>query len=401
MKKINLWTALTIFLLFPMTIHSAKIDYWDVQRRGANNFNLKTTTEQWFKSASEAGIEWVRYGWGKKWGQLMGNPSNYTGLIQSDLDEIKQSVAYAEKYNIKMVLVPISLPGALFRQLNGYKNDMRLWTDKKYWHMTAQFWQDLAREFKDNPTVVAYNIFNEPYPEAKTGVMEQSTLGDASRFIQWSDTYKGTARDVQLFHEVVIKAIREVDTETPIMVESGWYSQPNTYIHWTPLKDDKILYQFHMGEPYKFTAGANFRNKWNLSYPGMIPFGDDNGGQKILWNKDTMKTYFKPFFTWVEKYNIPSNRIVAGEISCMRRNKGCEYYLTDAIDIFNTKKYHWAFYSFREDWDGYNHELGNKGLGWQYWQDKEAGKNPPLPYEGRENNPQWQAIQNGLHAPKM
>ena len=334
----------------------------------------------------------------KKPGYLMGNSSNYTGLVQKDLNEIKQAVDYAKKYNIKIVLVPISLPGAVFRQLRAGKgNDMRLWTDKKYWKMVAQMWQDLAREFKDNDTVVAYNIFNEPYPEFKTGSIEQGEMGNASRFITWSEKYKGTARDLQAFYEQVVTAIRAVDTETPIMVESGWYSQPNTFVHWTPMKDDKILYQFHMYEPYRFTSGANFRKKWKLSYPGEISQWDSD--VKVLWNKETMHKYFTPFYKWIEKYNIPSNRIVAGEFGCMRMNKGCDAYLRDLIDILNAKKYHWAFYSFREDeWDGYDYELGNKPLGWKYWQSVEKGEKPELPYKGRENNPLWRVIQNGLNA---
>lgn len=395
--------SLFLFQFFSLPLAFAeKIDYWDKQRRGANNFNIRGTnnnihnTEEWFKAASETGIQWVRFSWGKKRGFLMGDSSNYRGLIKEDLEQLKQAVKYAAKYNIKIVLVPISLPGAVFRQLRGGKNDMRLWTDKKYWHMVGEMWQDLAEQFKDNPTVVAYNIFNEPYPEFKSGSMEQETIGDASRFIQWSQKYKATARDLQAFYHLVIKSIRAVDTKTPIMLESGWYSQPNTFVHWLPVQDDKVLYQFHMYEPYKFTSGSNFRKKHNLSYPGKIPFGDEKDGQSLMWNKSTMEKYFKPFYEWVEKHNIPSNRIVAGEFGCYRKNKGCDLYMGDLLHILNEKKYHWAFYTFRGDWDGFNYELGTKGLGWQYWKDVEAKKKPIVPYKGRENNKLWMVIQNGL-----
>ena len=58
--------SIILFIFMGLPATAAKIDYWDIQRRGANNFNKNMPTEAWFKSASDAGIEWVRYAWGKK-----------------------------------------------------------------------------------------------------------------------------------------------------------------------------------------------------------------------------------------------------------------------------------------------------------------------------------------------
>ncbi|MEM9423607.1 MAG: cellulase family glycosylhydrolase [Spirochaetota bacterium] len=377
-------------LLISQNLYADKIDFWDVQRKGANNFNKSPTTEQWFANAKAQGIEWVRLAWGKRRNFLMGSSGNYQGLVEKDLAEIKQTLRYAAKYGIKIVLVPISLPGAQFRQLNGYKNDMRLWTDKKYWGMVAAMWQDLAKEFKETQTVVAYNIFNEPYPEYGTGLAEQTVLGDAERYYTWDAKYKGTPRDLQAFYRRVIAAIRKVDTGTPIMLESGWYSQPNAFVHWEPFNDNGVLYQFHMYEPYAFTSGGNFREKKNWVYPGKVPFG----GGTVYWDREALQKYFAPFYQWAAENHIPANRIVAGEFGCMRRNKGCREYLGDMLALLNENKYHWAFYSFQEDeWDGYDYQLGSAGLGWDYWKAVEAGKNPPLP---RKDNPLWQVIKQGL-----
>jgi len=91
-------------------------------------------------------------------------------------------------------------------------------------------------------------------------------------------------------------------------------------------------------------------------------------------------TYFESFMHWVKVNNIPQNRIVAGEFGCMRKNVGAKQYLSNIISFLNDHHFHWAFYSYREDeWDGYDYELGTKGLGWKYWQEKENGGNPPLP----------------------
>ena len=382
--------------VYSSIIYAEKINFWDQQRKGANNFNHNPTTQEWFEAAHQANIEWVRYAWGGRRNFLMGSSTHYKGLVKKDLEELKRTINYAKKYNIKIVLVPIALPGAQFRQLNNYKNDMRLWKDKKYWHMTAQMWKDLAKEFKDEPTVVGYNIMNEPYPEYGSNVAEQTKVGDAKRFHKWATQHKNTTRDLQSFYQLVIKAIRSIDKKTPILLESGWYSQPNTFVHWKPFQDDKILYQFHMYEPYLFASGLNFRKKLKNVYPGLVKFGEN--GKRILWNKSNIEKYFSPFYQWIKKHNIPHNRIVAGEFGCMRQNQGCQAYLSDVIEILNAKQFHWAFYSFREDkWGGYNYELGTKGLGWQYWKDEKAGKNPSYPYAKNTNNALWKVIQKGLN----
>jgi len=67
----------------------------------------------------------------------------------------------------------------------------------------------------------------------------------------------------------------------------------------------------------------------------------------------------KEVLTWAEMNFIPTNRIVALEFGCMRRNIGAEQYLDDIITLLENRKYHWAFYAYREDgWDGYDYELG-------------------------------------------
>jgi hypothetical protein len=184
----------------------------------------------------------------------------------------------------------------------------------------------------------------------------------------------------------VIKAIRKVDPDTPIMVDGGWFAQPNGFLYWPKLRDDKVLYSFHMYEPYSFTNHKNFREKHFYPYPGKVPFA----GKEVDWNQGQIETYFAGFFGWAKEKGIPANRLVCGEFGCYRRNAGAVEYLTDVIAILNGHKLHWAFYSFREDeWDGYDYEVGPGSLGWKYWQAKEAGEDPEVP---RKDNPLFAVI---------
>jgi len=365
-------------------------DFWETQKKGANCFN-QVMTEQWFSDARDMGLEWVRLAY-DKWDTdhrdfLIGDASNYTGLVEKDLKFLKQVITWAGKYDINLVITPLSLPGARWRQNNNNMTDARLWEDHVYWEQAIQFWTDLAGELKGFENIAAYNIINEPHPELGTGLKEHDKPGDVSMFIRWYENVKGTPRDIYLFYDEVIKAIRKIDPEKMIMLDAGWYGQPGTFCYWpSALEDSNILYSFHMYEPYEYTSNKNFREKNNYVYPGLIPFGNDT----VYWDKETIALYFKPFLAWVSDKNIPINRIVAGEFGCMRKNAGAQKYLEDMINFFNYHNFHWAFYSFREDaWDGYDYELGTENLGWKYWQAIENGETPPLP---RRDNPLFNVI---------
>lgn len=354
-------------------------EFWDKQRKGANCFNNKVT-EQWFIDANELGLEWVRLAY-DKWDSrhpdfLIGDASNYRGLVKEDLKKLKEAIEWARKYNIYLVISPLSLPGSRYRQNNNNIPDSRLWMENGFQEQAIRFWADLSKELREYDHI-AYNIINEPFPELGAGVEEHYSPGDVAKFIEWYQGIRDTPRDIYKFYSKIIKEIRQAEPDKMIMLDAGWYGQPGAFCYWPSAFDDKnILYSFHMYEPYEFTSNNNYREKNNFVYPGRVPFGKDT----IFWDKNITITYFQPFLKWVKENDIPLNRIVCGEFGCMRKNEGAARYLQDMISFLNKHGFHWAFYSFREDaWDGYDYELGKEDLGWEYWQAKEKSENPPLP----------------------
>ncbi|MEZ5277717.1 MAG: cellulase family glycosylhydrolase, partial [Opitutaceae bacterium] len=358
----------------------------DSPRKGANCFNAEPGI-QWFQAARELGVEWVRLAYekwdGEKRDFLMGDADGFTSLVTEDLNSLFRVLDWAQQHEIKVVITPLGLPGNRWFQNNHDRDDLRLWNDKAYWEQAVRFWEELARNLRNHPAVYAYNLINEPTPEKGTDLAEH---GAASRYERWYADYQGTSHDLPAFYDTVIKAIRRVDPMTPIMLDAGWYAQPAAFTFWPKMDDPRILYSFHLYEPYDFTSASNFREKRNLSYPGMIPFA----GEEMAWDSNQIEAYLQPFFAWAQDRKIANNRLVCGEFGCYRRNVGCDRYLADVISALNKREVHWAFYSFREDeWDGYDYEIGVNGLGWEYWKAKEEGLNPPRP---RNNNPLFEVI---------
>ena len=360
-----------------------KLAFWDVQRKGANGDAQKP--EAWFKAAADVGIEFVRLATATWQGEgrdfLLGNADNFTGIPEQDFAKLKSALDIAHRHEVKIVLTMFSLPGARNRQFNNYKFDYRLWTDEKYQEQALAFWKELAGRLKDHPAIVGYNPLNEPHPARKDGHQGENEKA----FEKWLIRNKGTTADLNWFNRRMVKAIRSVDSETPIILNCWFHSAPKGFRYLDPLNDNAVLYAFHFYDPWEFTT---YRvNKGRFSYPDKMPVAGSDATEP--WAKADLKARFQPVIDWAERHDVPASRITAEEFGCDRRVVGAKAYLEDVIAAFNEHEWHWAFYSFRgSDWDGLDYELGTEKLGWKYWQEREKG----IAHEAlikRHDNPLW------------
>ena len=353
------------------------IAFWDKPEHGANCFNQIPPDGAYFRAVKSYGATWVRLAY-DKWKPaqrdfLIGNADSYKDIPRSDLRTLKAVIDRAGQAGLKAVVAPLSLPGSRWAQNNRGKFDDRLWSDRSYWAQAAAFWRDLARELKSNPSIAAYNLINEPVPEKVGGIPEHSSL---AKFKHWYEIHRGTSRDLPKFYTEVIQAIREVDPVTPIMVDSGWYGAADTFAYWpSGLADSKVLYSFHMYEPYSVTGAPNLKRDRPFAYPGTVPFGETTE----VWDKQRIAKYLTQPIDWAKANGVPLNRLVVGEFGCMRRTRGCRQYLEDVLNALDNSRLHWAFYSFREDvWDGMDYELGSGKPTEAYW--KSAETHTPFGY---------------------
>jgi hypothetical protein len=368
---------LATFALSGSAFAADSIEFWNTPQRGANSFKDAPPDAEYFRALRGYGATWVRLsfsGWissepGREF--LFGSLDDYQRLVPGDLAIFRSVLDRAQAAGIKVVVTPLSLPGARTKQQNNDKFDDRLWSDKRYWQQSAVFWRDLAAALRDHPAVAAYNLVNEPVPERKGGLEEHATP-EVMR--AWYAKARSGARDLPALYELLVAAVRGVDARTPIMLDAGFYAAADAFSYWPePLDDPRILYAYHMYEPWAATSAPNMKREIPYRYPGDAPFGE----RTEHWDSARVRDYLQQPIEWANKHQVPSSRMVAAEFGCVRRWPDCPRYLEDVITVLEGNGVHWAFFSFRGDWDGFDYELGAGKLPWQYWEAQEKGK----PYE--------------------
>ncbi len=322
--------------------------FWDSPQKGGNSFNAGEPDAAYFEALATTGASWVRLTFSKWKGEgrdfLLGDADHYEGLPPNDLAKLKKTLDAAHAAGLKVVVTPLSLPGARWKQQNGGKFDDRLWSDPAFADQAVKFWGDLAGALKDHPAIAAYNLLNEPAPEKTTGLAENGAMADIQA---WQQKNAGGTRDLPQLYARMIEAIRAVDPVTPVMVDGGYYANPRALAAWPKrLADDKVLYAFHMYEPYDATSAPNMKRETPLSYPGITT---DYAGGKTTWDRKAVAQHIGTAFDWAKVQGLPPTRVVAAEFGCMRLWADCGTYLTDVMDAVEAKGGHWAFYSFRED----------------------------------------------------
>jgi hypothetical protein len=235
---------------------------------------------------------------------------------------------------------------------------------------------DFVKKLGKYTMIVGYNILNEPHPERISDSRNSDTENGHFENIDQDENQ----RLLYEFYHKVVDGIRKIDKNTPIILDSSAWANPQTFKKLRPIPDEFVLYSFHMYEPYEFTS---HENKGEYSYPGDV--------MGKYWDQKTLKDYMETVAGFQREYNIPSTRILVGEFGCHRQHKDLVRYFKDLLEIFVSHGWHFAFYAFREDtWDGMDYELGDGRLHESYWQEVEKGKIPRPDRSG--NHPQFSVL---------
>lgn len=176
--------------------------------------------------------------WGSNVIRLPIHPKSWRDNIPlSNLAILDQSIAWAKDHNMYSIIDYHTI-GLL--HLNAYEktdwHDYR--TTKKE---VIEFWKTIATQYKDNPSVAAYEIFNEP-----VNLKNSTNMQD---WLKW----KADA-------EEIIAAIRAIDPHKTIIVGGLQWAYDLSPVAKAPIADNNIVYAVH---PY---PGSNYNHNWDTAF---------------------------------------------------------------------------------------------------------------------------------------
>ncbi len=233
----------------------------------------------------------------------------YQKQLDRKINELQSVLDAARKYGFKVVI-----------DLHPFGGARVILDSEKGRSFLLEFWKKVVARYKDHPALWGYDILNEPeYRALPPEIPSRPSIASE-----------------------VIREIRAIDPETPIIVESDGCAQYDM-LEFLPVFDAvNIIYSIHFYMPGEYTHQLEAHRKPFLHYP------DDSK----KWNK----AYIRRLLTRAREFQQKTGaRIYVGEVGCIRWAPGGNLWLRDCIDLFEEYGWDWSYHAYRE-WDGWSAE---------------------------------------------
>ena len=297
----------------------------DIPRRGVMSPAWIRLTEQDIHDLAAWNVNLIRY-------QIVDGCPNvndigiYRKWFRDALDHLETLMPLLKKYDIKVIVDMHQVVGGRYGKAAGAakadSSHFRAMHEAEYRKAFIEIWQETARRFKGNPQIYAFDLCNEPIQHG------------AVPYSFWELQYDAA------------KAIRAIDPEVPVMVESNHMANP-VFFEMTPMPLANIIYSIHMYAPGEYThQGVNDTSYTKQYYAKQFDYR--NAG----WDRARLAKSMKAVRDFQQKYGA---KIQVGEFSVAIWAPGGASYLDELVSIFEEYKWDWTYHAFRE-WDGWSLE---------------------------------------------
>lgn len=351
-----LWTACAALALTTLASDPAtwkRFNYPDSVRNWPQlkGTMLGLTTEREFMDLRNMGATLVRYQMAANWKQFVSaaeaNKTNavleYEKWMKGKLDHLETMLKWSRQYGIKICI-------DLHTHIGGFTdeehNSLMIFVEKKYEDVFVETWRGIARRFKGNTDAIyGYDLINEP-------IDRENKLTKTS----WRAVMCRT-----------VEAVREIDPETPIIIEPNCHASPRGFDVKNPyglkgidpLPYDNLIYSVHVYQPLAFTHQGLFKKKEDYKpqpypsanatldpnrkrYPGDV---DKDAHAHEVWNKEFLRREIQS----VRDFQLRTGaRIFVGEFSAAAYAPGAAQYLEDLCSLFREYGWDWTYHAFRE-----------------------------------------------------
>lgn len=301
---------------------------------------------------------------------------SYTGLfsekppysadtdVQDGLDRLLEMIGEADLFGV------ISLrsgPGrsefALY-YWDGLETDFyddTVWKSQAAQDGWIEMWRTTAERYKDNPVVVGYDLMVEPNSN-DSGADALNAPLEIWEPDEFHAQYGGTLYDWNQLYPHITAAIREVDSETPILVAGNSYSGVRWLPYIEPTDDARTVYVVHQYEPqsqytHKDWAEDDFAA---ATYPGTFDLDWDDVDD--TFDRAWLDSFLTIVDTFQTEHGVP---VAANEYGVLRWVKNADAFMRDQMELFEERGMNHAFWEWQplawqadEEDDGFNFRYG-------------------------------------------
>ena len=269
----------------------------------------RATTENDIETLHQWGATMARFQIMRNW--FMDNDcqdlEEYGRWIDSRLDNLEDVLRWAGACGMKICVDLHSPPGGK----RPGDRAMNMFFEEKYADAFVETWKRIATRFKGNPAIYGYDLVNEPHQKTP------------APFSYWE------------LQRRAAEAVRAIDPDTPIVVESNLSDAPSAFRYLSPLAMDNVIYQVHCYRPGDYTHQGVRGNPVGAVWP------DPAKGR----DREYLRKALQPVRDFQLRHKA---RIYVGEFSAASYAPGAENYLRDCIEIFEEYGWDWTYHAFRE-----------------------------------------------------
>ncbi len=289
-------------------------------------------------------------------------------LVQANIDGSDLLVNFCRQAGIHYVIGMRSGPGAYdtYDESQGTVPESRVWNTGNFVEQQkyAEMLQMIVQRYANDTLFVGINLVIEPRPKVK--VIPANTSANYKFFLE--NVFNIHMDQV---YNSWVDAIRQVDPEIPIIIESFAYSTPELYPGYE-INGQYIVYSAHNYQPVEFSKAEI---PMSMTYPGT--YWNITHLSPQLFNAQFLKeTVFENLIEFGENTGAP---IFIGEFGMFKPQIGGEDYLKDVLNICTDNRWSFALWDWRRG----------------------SGDNWNIEAFGDEGNIHWKTVLSKMHAPPV
>ena len=313
------------------------------------------TKEEDIATLAAWGATLVRFQIARNWTGVDDNQdlAEYAAWVDSRLDNLADVLEWCNTRGMKVCVDLHTPPGGK----RAGDRAMNMFFKEKFAVAFVETWKRIATRFKGHPALYGYDLVNEPIQRVP------------APFSYWE------------LQRRAAEAIRAIDPDAPIVVESNLGCVAESYRYLSPLAMDNVIYQVHLYKPYEYTHQGVWGNPREADGRPLV-WPDPARG----WTTDHLRRVLAPVRAFQEKHKC---RIYVGEFSAVSWAPGADAYLRDCIALFAEYGWDWTYHAFRE-WGAWSVE--HEAI--------EPGRAGPSNFRPVDDSARKQALLEGFAGPR-